>query len=61
VIYVGQNGDVDHSGIVWTQPDPNMLYNFKVLSKWGTAHEVVHNFADCPYDATRLEFYRLEK
>ena len=61
IIYVGDAGDVEHSGIVWSQPKSEFFYNFQVLSKWGTAHEVLHDVGDCPYDSTKLEFYRLVK
>lgn len=61
VIYVGENGDLEHSGVVVTRPTQETLYNMKVLSKWGSAHEVVHDLGDCPYDSTRLEFYRLDQ
>ena len=61
VIYIGENGDLEHSGVVLTRPTVETLYNMKVLSKWGNAHEVVHDLGDCPYDSTLLEFHRLNQ
>jgi hypothetical protein len=61
ILYIGENGDIEHSGIVLTTPNPDLLFTFKVLSKWGDAHEVIHDVGDCPYDATQIEFYRIVK
>lgn len=59
VVYVGPDGDIEHSGVVM-DVDKSMLIPIpKVLSKWGVAHEVVHRLADCPYASTNVEFYRV--
>ncbi len=59
VVYVGPDGDIEHSGIVM-DVDKSMLFPIpKVLSKWGVAHEVVHRLTDCPYISTNVEYYRV--
>ncbi len=57
VIYVDDQGDISHSGIVVEV----MQLAVKVLSKWGECHEVIHNMNDCPYPGTTKEFYRVSK
>ena len=59
VVYIGPDGDIEHSGVVM-DVDKSMLIPIpKVLSKWGVAHEVVHRLTDCPYASTNVEFYRV--
>jgi hypothetical protein len=59
VVYIGEEGDIEHSGVV-VEIDRTMLIAIpKVLSKWGVAHEVVHRLSDCPYVATNIEYYRV--
>lgn len=59
VVYVGPDGDIEHSGVVMDVDKSMLIPNPKVLSKWGVAHEVVHHLADCPYASTNVEFYRV--
>lgn len=59
VVYVGPDGDIEHSGIVMDVDKSMLILIPKVLSKWGVAHEVVHRLADCPYASTNVEFYRV--
>jgi hypothetical protein len=61
VIYIGEDGDIEHSGIVMDVPKGMLVVIPKVLSKWGSAHEVVHNVLDCPYKSARIEYYRVHK
>ena len=61
VIYY-RKGDPQHSGIVVAIPhiqDP--LSQFRILSKWGHSHEVVHALRDCPYSSScdSIIFYRV--
>jgi hypothetical protein len=56
-VYYSQEGDIEHSGIV---VNPGELSPF-ILSKWGKAHEVVHLVSFCPYDASRVRYYRICK
>lgn len=51
------NGDIEHSGIVVERTD----YGARILSKWGSCHEVVHSVAESPYDASAVEYYRLKQ
>jgi len=55
IVIYDQQGDAEHSGIVMSRgPVPI------ILSKWGTAHEVVHRVNDCPYDSMRITYYRIK-
>lgn len=54
------NNDLEHSGLV-VEADSSGLLGLRILSKWGSAHEVIHNIGNCPYDATHVIFYRLMK
>jgi hypothetical protein len=59
VVYVGPDGDMEHSGVVM-EVDRSMLIPIPmVLSKWGVAHEVVHRLTDCPYASMNIEYYRV--
>jgi hypothetical protein len=54
-IYVGTNGDIEHSGIVVEL----LQFGPRILSKWGSCHEVVHMVGDCPYAANNVEYHRI--
>lgn len=63
VIYY-RDGDVEHSGIVVSFDVLRGIGGGQVrvpviLSKWGMAHEVVHQLADCPYSAANVAYYRI--
>jgi hypothetical protein len=58
VIYVDDQGDIVHSGIV---VEILQLGGAKVVSKWGDCHEVIHSLSECPYPNTVKEFYRVCK
>lgn len=57
IIIYFKDGDLEHSGVV---VDCQSLGPF-ILSKWGGAHEVVHFFSDCPYDASDVRYFRVYK
>ena len=59
VIYVDETGDIEHSGIVLYRDNSGLLPIVKVLSKWGSAHEVIHGHLECPYSLRSIEFYRV--
>ena len=66
VLYVENDGDICHSGIVIHVPPSdaaliNKLAGIVVLSKWGAAHEVIHEISECPYLNTQKEFHRVVK
>jgi hypothetical protein len=54
------NNDIEHSGIV-VDADPIDPLRLRILSKWGSAHEVIHGIGDCPYDARYVTFYRMTR
>jgi hypothetical protein len=54
------NNDFEHSGVV-VDADPRDPLRLRILSKWGSAHEVIHAIGDCPYDASRVIFYRITR
>lgn len=54
------SGDIEHSGIV-IAVEAGPFGKVKVLSKWGSSHEVIHETGDSPYDAGRIEYYRIER
>jgi len=57
IIYFGEKGDVEHSGLVIDKKKNFPL----ILSKWGTGREVVHLFNNCPYDSANVRYYRISK
>ena len=59
VVYIKENGDIEHSGVVLTKPGTEQLGIPKVVSKWGKFREVIHWANDCPYDWCRIEYYRI--
>lgn len=66
IVYYAENGDADHSGIVVdvAKRSDNALMLVptpKVLSKWGSCHEVVHFFNDCPYSLLTVRYFRMKK
>ena len=61
IIYFGPDGDMEHSGIV-VENDRLMQPRVpKILSKWGSAHEVVHAYNYCPYSLREVKYYRVVK
>ncbi|HEY0982375.1 hypothetical protein [Schlesneria sp.] len=64
ILYL-ESGDysIEHSGIVIavTQMEMSTMNIPVIWSKWGKSHEVVHNYYDCPYDSTNVEFFRLKE
>jgi len=60
-IYLAEDGDIEHSGIIVSIDAALLGRAPKVLSKWGSAHEVVHQLRDCPYNPIAIEFYRVTK
>jgi hypothetical protein len=63
VVYISEDNDIEHSGIVIATPkfEGQFVINPVVLSKWGSAHEVIHRVMDCPYNESRPEYYRVMK
>ncbi|QCB54275.1 hypothetical protein E5675_07395 [Sphingopyxis sp. PAMC25046] len=66
IVYFDEQGDADHSGIVVEiakRADDSALLvpTPKVLSKWGSCHEVVHFFNDCPYSLRTIRYFRMKQ
>lgn len=58
IIYYGENGDIEHSGVVLSKPD-KLLKIPLVVSKWGKYREVIHMANNCPYNFGSIEYYRV--
>ena len=71
ILYYTDEGDVEHSGIVVSEPvnepvgidDPNihLIRLPMVVSKWGAWREVLHFANHCPYTFTDVKYYRVVK
>lgn len=59
ILYFDSDGDIEHSGIVVSAPNPDSLRIPKVVSKWGAWREVIHFANDCPYTFTDARYYRV--
>jgi hypothetical protein len=59
VLYVA-NGDVEHSAILVTPEHLSVSTQAVVMSKWGPFTEWVHDVTLCPYDATNIEYWRID-
>jgi hypothetical protein len=60
IIYWGQKGDIEHSGIVVDKGDP-MLKIPLIISKWGKFKELIHRANNCPYNYINSKYYRIKK
>lgn len=62
VVVYYEKGDAIHSGIVVAIETLSTVKQIKVLSKWGTGHEVIHHQSDCPYSeyVDDIKYYRVE-
>jgi hypothetical protein len=59
VLYVAQDGDVEHSAVLIT-PRARSASAFAVVhSKWGDLSEWVHDLPLCPYDFSNVEYWRI--
>ncbi len=58
VLYFSDDGDIEHSGIVVSEPDPTFKIP-QVLSKWGKYSEIIHRANNCPYDKSRIRYFRV--
>lgn len=57
IVYYGDDGDVEHSGLVIGKRSGFPL----ILSKWGSGREAVHLFSQCPYKVDNVKFFRISK
>lgn len=59
VIYWSKDWQAEHSGIVVECGlEPTFIH--KVLSKYGSCHEMVHFVNDCSYPKDNIRFYRVD-
>lgn len=59
IIYYADDGDVEHSGIVISEPDEFLGIPI-IVSKWGCFSEVVHAANNSPYFFRNAKFYRIK-
>lgn len=58
IIYVAEDGDIEHSGIVVSKPSDNSFGVPEIWSKWGGFGEVLHFANYGPYRG-QWQFYRM--
>lgn len=60
IMYLAEDGDVEHSGIVVSEPDGTSHFP-KVWSKWGKYCEILHYANYCPYNLSNIKYYRIKE
>jgi len=58
-LYFGDDGDIEHSAIVVSEPDSCVKIPM-VVSKWGKYSEVIHLATYCEY-SKNIKYYRVTK
>jgi hypothetical protein len=63
VLYRGEKGDIEHSGIVVDVPkDKETDFGIpKIVSKWGKFKEFIHRANQCPYNYLTATYHRIKK
>lgn len=59
IIYFGDDGDAEHSGIVLSSPLDSQLRIPQVLSKWGKFSEFIHWANQSPYNFASVKYFRI--
>lgn len=59
ILYYGEDGDIEHSGIVIVAPSASLLRIPKIVSKWGMYAELLHYANDCPYNFGGAKYFRI--
>lgn len=59
ILYHDEVGEAIHSGIVVERNED--LKVFRVWSKWGFGAEWIHWHNQCPYDCSRVRFFRITR
>ncbi|MFC2002976.1 hypothetical protein ACFLV4_03410 [Chloroflexota bacterium] len=59
-LYYTEDGDIEHSGIVISEPDKHLKIP-QVLSKWGSYKEAIHPANYCPYETRFIRYRRVVK
>jgi hypothetical protein len=60
ILYYGEKGDIEHSGIVVGIPDPEFGIPM-IVSKWGKFKEKLHMANQCPYNYNTVRYHRIKK
>ncbi len=60
VLYIAEDGDVEHSAILITPEHKSLTNQAQVVSKWGPFTEWVHDVNMCPYNASNIEYWRID-
>lgn len=60
IVYYSGDGDVEHSGLVVSEPDKQLKIPY-IVSKWGCYREMFHWANDCPYTFMNAKYYRVTK
>jgi hypothetical protein len=61
VLYVGPDGEVDHSALLVQLASPPRSLFAIVVSKWGNFTEYMHELHQCPYNSSNIEYWRIKK
>jgi hypothetical protein len=59
IVYFGEGGDIEHSGVVLTSPMDSALQIPTVCSKWGKYRELIHPANRCPYTFATAKYFRM--
>ena len=59
ILYYGEHGDVEHSGLVVEPPTADQLGVPLVYSKWGKYKELLHRGNQCPYNFASAKYFRI--
>lgn len=59
LLYVSDDGDIEHSAVVVESPSAERLGIPRVVSKWGKYREVLHWANDCPYSFAGARYFRV--
>ncbi len=60
ILYIGEDGDIEHSGIVVTTPSKDLLRIPMVVSKWGKYREILHLANKCDYNFSNVRYCRMK-
>lgn len=62
IIYYNEKGEIEHSGIVVSQPSDETTKIPWVVSKWGKYSEAYHLVFDCPFQPIlHVSYWRITK
>jgi hypothetical protein len=61
VLYVAEDGDVEHSALLITAAHKSDSGWPMVVSKWGNFTEFFHPLRACPYPSPHIEYWRIEE